>query len=113
MERMSPLDASFLYIEDGVTHMVIASCAVFESPPPPYEDVVDLMRAKLPLIPRYRQVVHFVPMQLGRPVWVDDPHFLLEYPSARNWRTTPTSRSRPAAASVWPLCPTTTSFPSA
>ena len=32
-----------------------------------------------PLVPRYRQVVRFVPYHLGRPVWVDDPHFNLEY----------------------------------
>jgi diacylglycerol O-acyltransferase len=30
-------------------------------------------------VPRYRKVVKFVPLQLGRPVWVDDPHFRLEY----------------------------------
>ena len=34
---------------------------------------------KLPLVPRYRQVVRFVPLAMGRPVWVDDPHFNLEY----------------------------------
>ena len=35
MDRMNPLDASFLYLENGTTHMHIASCAVFEGPPPP------------------------------------------------------------------------------
>jgi diacylglycerol O-acyltransferase / wax synthase len=79
MERMSPLDATFLYVEDGVTHMHIASCAVFEGPAPPYDRVVAAIAGKLDLIPRYRQVVRFVPLQLGRPVWVDDPHFRLEY----------------------------------
>ena len=34
---------------------------------------------QLPLLPRYRQRVRFVPGQLGRPVWVDDPHFNLAY----------------------------------
>jgi diacylglycerol O-acyltransferase len=34
---------------------------------------------KLPLVPRYRQKVRFVPLQLGRPVWVDDPHFNAGY----------------------------------
>jgi diacylglycerol O-acyltransferase len=79
MERMSPLDATFLYVEDGVTHMHIASCAVFEGPAPDYEQVVATIAGKLAKIPRYRQVVRFVPLQLGRPVWVDDPHFRLEY----------------------------------
>lgn len=79
MEHMNPLDASFLYIEDGITHMHIASCAVFAGPVPDYAQVVEAMASKLPLVPRYRQVVRFVPFELGRPVWEDDPHFRLEY----------------------------------
>ena len=38
-----------------------------------------MIGAKLHRAPRYRQVVRSVPLQLGRPVWVDDPHFNLEY----------------------------------
>ena len=79
MERLNPLDASFLWIEDGISHMTIASCAVFEGPVPPFEEILDLFEGKLPLVPRYRQRVHFVPFDLGRPVWVDDPHFNPEY----------------------------------
>ncbi len=79
MDRLGPLDSLFLHVEDGVTHMHIASCAVFEGPPPPYEDLVHLVAGRLPLLPRYRQKVRFVPGQLGRPVWVDDPHFNLAY----------------------------------
>jgi diacylglycerol O-acyltransferase / wax synthase len=79
MDHMNPLDAEFLYLEDGTTHMHIASCAVFEGPAPAYEELVALFASKLPLVPRYRQRVRFVPMDLGRPVWVDDPHFNLEY----------------------------------
>jgi diacylglycerol O-acyltransferase len=79
MDRLSPLDSLFLHVEDGVTHMHIASCAIFERPPPPYQELVDLIASKLPLLPRYRQKVRFVPGQLGRPVWVDDPHFNLSY----------------------------------
>jgi diacylglycerol O-acyltransferase len=79
MDRLSPLDSLFLHVEDGVTHMHIASCAIFERPPPPYEELVALIASKLPLLPRYRQKVRFVPGHLGRPVWVDDPHFNLSY----------------------------------
>ena len=79
MDRMSPLDASFLHIEDAVSHMHIGSVGVFEGPPPPYEEFEAMVAGKLPLVPRYRQKVRFVPLQLGRPVWVDDPHFNLGY----------------------------------
>ncbi len=79
MERLSPLDASFLYIEDGVSHMHIAACAVLEGPAPTYAEVTGAIARKLDRVPRYRQLVRFVPLQLDRPVWVDDPHFRLEY----------------------------------
>ena len=61
MDRLSPLDSSFLHVEDGITHMHIASSAIFEGPSPPYEHFVDLVASKLPLLPRYRQTVRFVP----------------------------------------------------
>jgi diacylglycerol O-acyltransferase / wax synthase len=38
-----------------------------------------MVDAKLDLVPRYRQRVMSVPLELGRPVWVDDPHFNIEY----------------------------------
>jgi diacylglycerol O-acyltransferase len=78
-DRLSPQDASFLHIEDHVSHMHIASVAIFEGPPPPFSDVVAMVDGKLDLVPRYRQKVRFVPFELGRPVWVDDPHFNIEY----------------------------------
>jgi Wax ester synthase/diacylglycerol acyltransferase catalytic domain len=92
MDRMNPLDAEFLYLEDGTAHMHIASCAVFEGPAPAYDDLVALFASKLPLVPRYRQRVRFVPMDLGRPVWVDDPHFDLEY-HVRTTSHCPTTRT--------------------
>jgi WS/DGAT/MGAT family acyltransferase len=76
---MSPLDASFLHIEDDVSHMHIGSLAIFEGPAPTQSELLSMVGAKLPLVPRYRQTVRFVPLDLGRPVWVDDPHFHLEY----------------------------------
>ncbi len=79
MDRMSPLDASFLHIENAVSHMHIGSVAIFEGPVPAYEDFEAMVAGKLPAVPRYRQKVRFVPLQLGRPLWVDDPHFNLGY----------------------------------
>jgi diacylglycerol O-acyltransferase len=78
-DRLSPQDASFLHLEDDVSHMHIASVAIFEGPQPPFEEIVSMVDCKLGLVPRYRQVVKFVPLDLGRPVWVDDPHFNIEY----------------------------------
>ena len=79
MERLSSQDASFLHLEDAVSHMHIGSVAILEGPPPAYDELAEHVRGKLPEVPRYRQRVHFVPLALGRPVWVDDRHFNLTY----------------------------------
>jgi diacylglycerol O-acyltransferase len=78
-ERMSALDATFLAVEDAVTHMHIGSVGIFEGPPLRYEDMRAMVLGKLALVPHYRQVVRFVPFSVGRPVWVDDAHFNLDY----------------------------------
>jgi diacylglycerol O-acyltransferase len=79
MDRLSVLDAEFLHLEDGIAHMHIAGISVFEPPAPTAADLASLLASKLHLIPRYRQRVRTVPFELGRPVWVDDPHFNLDY----------------------------------
>src|SRR5436190_19906499 len=80
LERMNPMDAWFLYAEeDGVNHMNILSFIVLEGTPPPYEELLALVESKLPRLPRYRQVVRSLPLQVARPVWVDDANFDLEF----------------------------------
>jgi diacylglycerol O-acyltransferase / wax synthase len=79
MQTMNPLDSSFLHIEDAVTHMHIGTVGIFEGPPPGADEVSSAIAGQLPLVPRYRQKVRFVPLELGRPAWVDDPHFNLDY----------------------------------
>jgi WS/DGAT/MGAT family acyltransferase len=79
MEWMSPMDASFLHIEGPMNPMHIGGVSVFEGPAPPFEELEEMVEGKLGLVPRYRQKVRFVPLGLGRPVWVDDPHFNLSY----------------------------------
>jgi diacylglycerol O-acyltransferase len=76
---MSALDAEFLHAEDGVNHLHIASCAVFEGPSLDRREAEALMRDALARIPRFRQKTRTVPFGLGRPVWVDDPDFDLAH----------------------------------
>src|ERR671917_1711408 len=78
-DRLSGLDASFLHLEDASAHMHVASVMLFEGPPPPYTDLLEAFERRLPLVPRYRQRLAFVPLGQGRPTWVDDPHFNLDY----------------------------------
>jgi diacylglycerol O-acyltransferase / wax synthase len=79
VDRMSALDSGFFFAESENTPMHVGSVAVFEGPAPSYGDVVRLLLSKLPVVPRYRQRVREIPLQLGRPVWVDDPHFQILY----------------------------------
>jgi WS/DGAT/MGAT family acyltransferase len=79
MQRMSAQDASFLHIENDASPMHVGGVSIFEGPPPRFEEFQAAVAAKLVLVPRYRQVVKFVPFAVGRPVWVDDAHFNLGY----------------------------------
>src|SRR3954454_25173041 len=79
MQRLSSQDASFLHLEDAVSHMHIGSIAILEGPPPSYDEVERHVHSKLPEVPRYRQRVRFLPLALGRAVWVDVPTFNLRY----------------------------------
>jgi WS/DGAT/MGAT family acyltransferase len=78
-ERLSALDSLFLELEDRTAHMHVGAVAIFEGPPPPYRDLLALIEARLDSVPRYRQRVQFVPFKQGRPVWVDESQFDLEY----------------------------------
>jgi len=57
----------------------MGSVAVFDGPAPEYRDLTRLFAAKLPRVPRYRQVVSTVPGQILRPVWADDEHFQIRH----------------------------------
>src|ERR1700750_1783162 len=78
-DRLTGLDASFLHLEDGTSHMHVAAVMTFDGEPPQYDDIVEAIGARLHLVPRYRQKLAFVPFGQGRPRWVDDPHFNLRY----------------------------------
>jgi WS/DGAT/MGAT family acyltransferase len=79
MDVMSTADAAFLYAETPTAPMHVAAAAIFEGPPPGFDEVVAMLERKLPLMPRYRQRVRLVPNDLGPPVWVDHPHFDLGF----------------------------------
>ncbi len=79
MEWMSPIDSSFLHVENATTPMHIGAVSIFEGPPPPFEDLRAMVAGKLELVPRYRQKVRSVPLAISSPAWIDDPHFKLDY----------------------------------
>ena len=80
-DRLSPLDVSFLYMEEPTTPMHVGGVVLFEVPEGgfDYERLVRLIRARINLVPRYRQRVRWVPGHLANPVWVDDENFDVTY----------------------------------
>jgi diacylglycerol O-acyltransferase len=75
-DRLTALDTTFLHLEDhSSAHMHVASVMVFEGSAPTLQELVDHVLGRLHLVPRYRQRLAYVPLDQGRPVWVDDPHF--------------------------------------
>ena len=120
MERLSGLDASFLYFETPSMHMHVAMTAIFDPSTMPggYEfgKIKDFIASRLHLVPPFRRRVVEVPFRLNHPIWVEDPHFDLDYhirrigaPSPGGHReladlagqiaSTPLDRSRP----LWEL----------
>jgi len=80
-DRLSALDASFLYLEEPTTAMHVGSVMVFDPHAEgfDYEQLVRLVSARIAYVPRYRQRVRTVPGRLANPVWVDDEHFDVTY----------------------------------
>jgi diacylglycerol O-acyltransferase len=84
VERLSRLDASFLYLEEPDTPMHVGGVLILEAPPGGVDALAALVEARLSLVPRYRQRVAEVPGHLADPVWVDDPDFDIAYHVRRN-----------------------------
>ncbi|MGI8505582.1 MAG: WS/DGAT/MGAT family O-acyltransferase, partial [Solirubrobacteraceae bacterium] len=79
LDRLTSTDASFLHQEGRASHMHIGAVLLFEGPAPPFESYLDHVRSRLHFVPRYRQKLATPPLETGRPLWVDDPSFNLEY----------------------------------
>jgi WS/DGAT/MGAT family acyltransferase len=84
-ERLSAQDNSFLLMEHPNVHMHVAATQIYESGPlQTAEGGIDFaafrrsIESVLHLIPRYRQVLKWIPFE-NHPVWVDDHNFDLDY----------------------------------
>ncbi len=78
-DRLSAVDASFLVQEKQSSHMHVGAVVIFEGPAPGREEFLAHFGARLGRVPRYRQKLAFPPLEAGRPFWVDDPSFNLDY----------------------------------
>jgi WS/DGAT/MGAT family acyltransferase len=80
-DRLSALDVSFLYMESPTTPMHVGGVAILEKPVGgfDYDRLCELISERISQVPRYRQVVKWVPGHLANPVWVDDVDFDISY----------------------------------
>ena len=79
LDRLTPVDASFLHQEGANSHMHIGGLTIIEGPPPTMDEFLEQIRRRLHLVPRYRHKLAYTALDSGRPVWVDDPSFNLDY----------------------------------
>jgi WS/DGAT/MGAT family acyltransferase len=79
-EPLTARDAWFLYAEKADTPMDVATVYVFEagSRMPGGRGALGIeesIAARLHLVPRYRQKLRWIALNMGHPVWIEDPHF--------------------------------------
>jgi diacylglycerol O-acyltransferase len=79
LDRLTAVDASFLHQEGIHSHMHVGGLTILEGPPPSIDEFQEQIRWRLHLVPRYRHKLAHTALDSGRPVWIDDPSFNLEY----------------------------------
>ncbi|WP_326545513.1 wax ester/triacylglycerol synthase family O-acyltransferase [Mycolicibacterium sp. ND9-15] len=74
MEQLTTLDAGFLQAEDSDPHvsLAIGAIAVLVGPMPDFDSLASDLAERILAIPRFRQVLHTHPLDLGAPEWTDD-----------------------------------------
>lgn len=97
MERLGPQDASFLYLETPAVHQHVGGLTILDPSTAPagrlrHQDVVRVISSRLHLVPRFRERVMFPPLASGRPVWVDDPNFDIDFHIRKAGLPSPGSR---------------------
>jgi WS/DGAT/MGAT family acyltransferase len=79
MQRLTGMDASFLYMESPTMHLHILGVIVIDASTMPggysFDKVTQVFRDRLHLLPPFRRRAVFVPFGLDHPVWIEDEGF--------------------------------------
>ena len=82
MQRLSGLDAGFLYMETRTLHMHTLKIGVVDPSSVPggysFQKVKDTLASRMHLLPPFRRRLVTVPLSLHHPLWVEDPDFNLD-----------------------------------
>jgi WS/DGAT/MGAT family acyltransferase len=83
MERLGGLDAAFLYFETPSMHMHVCGLLILDPSTMPggyrFERFRQMLEERHPLMPAMSRKLVVPPFNLGRPYWVKDPDFDLDY----------------------------------
>ncbi len=83
MERLSGLDATFLYLETPTHHMHVAMTMVLDPSTMPggysFDAIKEFIASRMDRIPPFRRRLVSVPLNLHHPVWVEDPSFDIDH----------------------------------
>ncbi len=83
MERLGGLDATFLYFETPTMHMHVSGLLILDPSTMPggysFGAIKKLLLERLPLMPPMRRKLARVPFNLGRPYWIEDAEFDIDY----------------------------------
>jgi len=83
MQRLTGLDAGFLYMETPTSFMHVASLIVIDPSTAPdgwsFDRIRDLYTARLDQAPPFRRRLVEVPFGLHHPIWIEDPDFDIDY----------------------------------
>ncbi|MBI2705967.1 MAG: wax ester/triacylglycerol synthase family O-acyltransferase [Actinobacteria bacterium] len=82
MQRLSGMDASFLYMETPTRHMHVSGVLMLDPSTMAggysFEAIKDLIASRLHLMPMLRRRAVEVPLGVDHPVWIEDPDFNLD-----------------------------------
>lgn len=83
MERLGGLDAAFLYFETPSMHMHVCGLLILDPSTMPggysFGRIRQLLEERHPLMPAMSRKLVVPPFNMGRPYWVKDPDFDLDY----------------------------------
>ena len=74
-ERLSASDMSSLLAERGPIHVHVGGTLIMEGDPPGFEELLEHVSGRLPLVPRFRQRITKTPLRITNPSWEDDTRF--------------------------------------
>ncbi|MBA3654447.1 MAG: wax ester/triacylglycerol synthase family O-acyltransferase [Actinobacteria bacterium] len=83
MQRLTGMDATFLYTETTAAHMHVTGVSIFDPSSVPggyqFSKVRDLVENRLQLLPPFRRRLAEIPFGLHHPLWIEDPDFDLDF----------------------------------